>query len=258
MVLYFRSVSAYNVNLSRYIRRNKKVSSKKFKKFVCKFINKIKVKGNGNVIEIAPEDKSNFKFNIVGNNNKIIVRKMANIDFDIVKIRLYGDNNEIFIDEGLAVSSNFDILIGQDHPKFGKVKNSKINIGKNVSIESAEYVTFNSNTFCNIGDNCMLSAGITLYNTDAHPVFDKDSGEVINKVRGITIGEHSWIGLGASVLKNSYVPNDSIIGWKSVYSGNRNTKPFCAYAGNPAKCIKENVTWDTDGAKAGYIENITE
>jgi len=234
------------------------MSSKTLKKFFDRFKNKIKVKGTGNIIDIDPKDKSNFKFKIIGNNNKITIKKMANIGINLVTLRLFGDNCEITIDENFSVSSNFDILIGQNHPKFGKVENARLNIGKNVSIESAEYVTFNSNAYCDICDDCMFSANIMLYNTDAHPVFDKDSGKVINKVKGITIGEHSWIGFGASILKNSFIPDNSIIGWKSVYSGKHNTKQFCAYAGNPAKCVKENVTWDTDGAKAGYIENIIE
>ena len=239
------------------------MSAKKLKLLVRKFINKIKVRGKGNkikvrgkgnIIDIAPEDKPNFNFEIIGDNNKIVVKKMANSGLDIVKVLLYGDNNEIFIDEGLYVSSGFNILIGQNHPNFGKVKNSKINISKNVSMESVEYVTFNSNTYCEIEDDCMFSYNIKLYNTDAHPIFDKTTGEIINKVKGIKIGKHSWIGYGVSILKNSIVPDNSIIGWQSVFTGTK-TQPYCIFAGNPAKCIKENVTWDTNGAKTGYIEN---
>ena len=233
------------------------MSSKKIKQFLYKFISRIRVKGEGNIIDIDSADKSNFKFKIIGNNNKITIKKMANTGIDLVTLRLYGDNCEITIDEGFCVSSNFDILIGQNHPNFGKVNNSRINIGKNVSMESAEYVTFNSNTYCDIGDDCMFSADIKMYNTDGHPVFDKTTGEIINKIKGIKIGKHSWIGLGASILKNSVVPEGSIIGWKSVFAGRGEceTHSYCAFAGNPAKLIKENVTWDTDGAKAGYIEN---
>ena len=190
----------------------------------------------------------------MSSNNRIVVKKMANTGLDIVKLRLYGDNNEIFIDEGLCVSSSFDILIGQNHPNFGKVKNSKINISKNVSMKSVEYVTFNSNTYCEIEDDCMFSSNIKLYNTDAHPIFDKNTEEIINKVKGIKIGRHSWIGYGVSILKNSIVPDNSIIGWQSVFTGVK-TKPYCAFAGNPAKCVKENITWDANDEKAGYIEN---
>ena len=105
-----------------------------------------------------------------------------------------------------------------------------------------------------LADDCMFSSNIKLYNTDAHPIFDKNTEEIINKVKGIKIGRHSWIGYGVSILKNSIVPDNSIIGWQSVFTGVK-TKPYCAFAGNPAKCVKENVTWDTNGAKAGYIDN---
>ncbi|MCQ2743328.1 MAG: hypothetical protein MJ230_00835 [bacterium] len=30
----------------------------------------------------------------------------------------------------------------------------------------------------------------------------------------------------------------------------------CAFAGNPARVVKENVTWDSNGSNCGYIENV--
>ena len=100
----------------------------------------------------------------------------------------------------------------------------------------------------------MFSSDITFYNTDAHPVMDKVTSRVINKVKGISIGNHCWIGQKASVLKNTTIPNDCVIGYGAVVSGTMKEE-FAAYAGNPAKCVKTGIIWDSNGRKHGYIEN---
>ena len=59
------------------------------------------------------------------------------------------------------------------------------------------------------------------------------------------------------ILKNSVVPENSIIGANSVYHGNKYSNSInCIFAGNPAKIIKEDIDWECDGTKYGYIDNI--
>ena len=92
-----------------------------------------------------------------------------------------------------------------------------------------------------------------MFNTDAHPIFDAETNELINKVKGMNGGNHVWLGMNSTVLKNSFVPDNSVVGWGSVYSKNKETRTNCAFAGNPAKIVKENINWDKKGAKCGYI-----
>lgn len=234
-------------------------------KFIQKIIDKIRGKnsikyyiitnGINNIVECSEKDKKILRINIVGNNNFVNIKTLSKFCNGIISINIFGNNCKINIDENFYVSQTFNILIGQNHPCFGKVNNSILNIGKNVTMEQVEYITYNSNVFCEIKDQCMFAYGISLYNTDAHPVFEKDSRKIINKVKGIEIGKHSWIGRGVSILKNSIVPDNSIIGMNAVFSGGGKMQPYCAFAGNPARVIKENVDWDGNGNKYGYIEN---
>ena len=166
---------------------------------------------------------------------------------------MYGNDNEIIIDD-ISINSKLKIRIGQNHKNFGEVNFSNFRIGKNTGIEAMSYYTYNSNSYCTIGERYMLSNEITFYNTDAHPVMDKDSLKVINKVKGISVGEHCWIGQKASILKNTTIPDNCIIGYGAVVSGTLKEKN-AAYAGNPAKCIKTSITWDPNGREYGYIEN---
>lgn len=148
--------------------------------------------------------------------------------------------------------------MGQIHPNFGMIENAHIHIGRNTSFESTSITTFNSNSSVEIGERCMFSFGINVYNTDAHPIMNAESGEIVNKVKSLKIGNHVWVGANATILKNTIIPDDCIVGWGSVvnarYALSSYIKQNCIIAGNPAKVVKTGVSWDSDGSK-GYVQN---
>lgn len=144
--------------------------------------------------------------------------------------------------------------MGQRHDYFGDIENAQFTINKNTSIEDMKYITYNSNSKCIIVEKCMFSFGITLYNTDAHAILDYKTNRLVNFVDGIYVGNHCWVGMNATLLKNTIIPDDCIIGEQSVVSG-RLPVEHSVYAGNPVRLVKENRTWDANGKKYGYIEN---
>ena len=99
----------------------------------------------------------------------------------------------------------------------------------------------------------MFAFNIALYHTDSYPIFDLKTNNIINKVKTMSIGNHVWIGAHVSILKNTIIPNDCIIGWGSVVSG-KFIQTNCIIAGNPAKIVKTGITWDANGSK-GYVQN---
>lgn len=152
------------------------------------------------------------------------------------------------------IGQELRIIQGQNHPYFGQVENTVFEVGKGSSIEGMTCISFNSFAACRIGENCMFSSNITLFNTDAHPILDLQTQKVKNWVHGISIGNHCWLGEKSSVLKNSVIPDDCIIGYNAVVTG-KLSKSHSIYAGNPVRLIKSGVTWDANGANHGYIEN---
>ena len=190
--------------------------------FLQKFIDKIRRKIRNNIsecnnIQIPKEILGNVRLHVVGKDNNIVIKNKNLKGF--VNINIFGNNNTVILDDNVFLSQKMSILIGQNHTNFGEVNNSRFFIGKNTSVESLNYITFNSNTFCEIEEDCMLSYDITIYNTDGHPIFNKDTKEIINKVKGVRIGKHSWIGFNTTIMKNSVVPAHSIIGCHSVFAG---------------------------------------
>ncbi len=95
-----------------------------------------------------------------------------------------------------------------------------------------------------IGDDCMLSHGIELWQTDTHPIFDATTGDRLNSGKNIDVGNHVWCGLHAALLGGCRIGNNSIIGMKSVTSGQ-----FCdgvIIAGSPARIVREGIMWKRD------------
>ncbi|MDE6571192.1 MAG: acyltransferase [Alphaproteobacteria bacterium] len=93
-----------------------------------------------------------------------------------------------------------------------------------------------------IGNNGMFSWGIYIKTDDTHPVFDAATGAVLNRSTGISIGNHVWIGMYATILKNSIIADNSIVGAHSVVAG-KFTEPNTALAGNPARVVKTGINW---------------
>lgn len=211
------------------------------------------ISGGGNILEFDDAVAGNLHLDIIGKGNII---KIANCRFSkhcVVNIDIFGDNNTVIID-GLHLGSRVNIQMGQNHKNFGVVTNSKFIISSGTSIESMNYITYNSNTEFVIEENCMLSFGITVYNTDAHAILDYEQGKLVNYIKGVHVGRHCWIGMNVTIMKNTVIPEDSIVGANSVVSG-RLPQEHAIYAGNPAVLVKENRSWDANGNNYGYIQN---
>jgi len=203
------------------------------------FSEKLQEKNN---IQIQEKNYKNFCVNMEGVNNTIILEDNSLNEKAKINIQLYGDNNNLIIKKGFILSNHLTFEIGRNLKGYGKVQNCRIEIGENTSIESCTMTILNSNSYIDIGRECMFANEINLYNTDSHPVLDFITKKIINRVKGIKIGNHCWIGRSATILKNSIIPDDCIVGWGAVVSS-KFDEQHCAIAGNPARIVKQNITW---------------
>ncbi len=145
---------------------------------------------------------------------------------------------------------------------FGTDGNSKIifngssNISKGCCLKSINkgilrignrvYLNANCKIFCKkeivIGDDALFGWNCTLNDGDGHSIYDKNSNKLINNNKMVYIGKHVWVGADSTLLKGSYIPNNSIIGYGSIVTKKFNQED-CIIAGYPAKIIKENIDW---------------
>jgi len=99
-----------------------------------------------------------------------------------------------------------------------------------------------------IGDDCLLSLGITVRPHDGHLIYSIEDHKRINQGASIFIGDHVWLGQDVLVGKGSVIGSGSVIGAKSFLSG-KTYESNCIYAGVPAKLLKRDVFFDKLAAK---------
>lgn len=172
-----------------------------------------------------------------------------------LSIRFKGKNSIIELHEPLPkfskckfrIKNNSFISIGSSNQKIKKLyisgeSNQKYIIGKNFFTYSCELIGASENYLqIHIGDNCMFSKNIIIRASDGHSLIDKNTKEVLNYGKSITIGNNVWIAGNVTILKGVNIGNNSIIAHGSIVT--KNCEEYCAYAGSPAKLIKKDVTW---------------
>jgi acetyltransferase-like isoleucine patch superfamily enzyme len=92
----------------------------------------------------------------------------------------------------------------------------------------------------------MISWDVTIWNTDCHSILsieDLQNATPKNVGQSLQIGEHCWIGKGASILKNVTLPNNTIVGMGAVVT--KDVPPYAIVAGVPAKVIKYRFDQET-------------
>lgn len=88
-----------------------------------------------------------------------------------------------------------------------------------------------------IGSGCVIGRDVVIRSFDGHTV--EQYGYQISEP--IKIGEHVWIGQGATVLKGVTIGDGAIIAANATVT--KDVPANCIVAGCPAKVVKENVNW---------------
>lgn len=202
----------------------------------------VNVKGKNNKIVICSADGTgDISIDVKGNNNTVFIGKTLNPGQ--IAVGVYCSDGKIEIPH-IDVIKNLTLING-DKENCAKITGGCVRIGEGSNILDASITNPHSDTYISIGKKCMFSSGISVRNTDGHPIYDIETKQCLNKVgagNGIDIGDHVWIGMGVTILKNAAVPNDSIVGTQTVVT-KRFSEPNVILAGNPAKIIRRNITW---------------
>jgi len=91
------------------------------------------------------------------------------------------------------------------------------------------------------GQDVMISWENLFMDSDGHPIYDM-SHNVCNEKKDITIGDTVWFGCRSTILKGTWIANNTIIAANSCVHG-RYEKEYQIIGGVPAITIKEDVTW---------------
>jgi acetyltransferase-like isoleucine patch superfamily enzyme len=172
---------------------------------------------------------------VVGEGSKVVVENTN----DLLKKKIgihCGENCEIFI-HGLIANNTMLNISMSDH--------CKLIIGSNQLINGLVQINMHEPSEIIIGSDC-LWANTTLWTSDMHSIIDTSTGSRINRAKSILIGNKVWLGYNSLILKGSVIPDGSIIGAHAVVTSSTKILANSLVAGNPAKVLRNNVTWDVN------------
>lgn len=132
-----------------------------------------------------------------------------------------------------------------DRPEAEITIGGRCFIGKSTIVSAARV---------SIGDDVMLSWGITIIDHDSHSLeFSQRADDVVEWRHGrknwehvaispVTIQNKAWIGFGATILKGITIGEGAIVGAQAVVT--HDVLQWSVVGGNPAKLIRQQVVPD--------------
>lgn len=161
--------------------------------------------------------------------------KCSNDIKEKIQINIIGKNNIVIVEEAVIVSECLLILIVDD--------NCLVHIGKGCTFEETCISIADRGNRVIIGEDSMFARRTTVLASDFHTIADLKTGKRKNISKEVIIDNHVWIGFGATILKNTHIMSNSIIGAHSVVHGM--VLPNSIFIGTNFRRGHE-VTWDRD------------
>jgi acetyltransferase-like isoleucine patch superfamily enzyme len=187
----------------------------------------IRDQGRHNQIDVADGVRGTLV--IHGDGNVVKVEKpssSANIYIEL------GHDNHIAIGAGCSLGSLFI---------YAKER-ARVEVGARTGFNGLIRLLLHEPRAIRIGAGSLLGGPTDLTVSDMHSIVDAKTGRRLNPPRDIQLGERVWVGQNCIVLKGADIGAGAIIGAGSVVTGA--IAPAVVAAGNPARVVREGVTWN--------------
>ena len=168
--------------------------------------------------------------------SKIFAEKGARLNFGFFthifskrrKSKLIMQEDSSFILTGKAtIQSGAMVFVG---------KGKTLKIGRSAFTSNSKILAHDDIT---IGDNCIFGWECQIFSGDGHPIYQGEN--IVNKDVPVVIEDNVWVGSRALILKGVRVGKGSIVAAGAVVT--KDVPQNCIVAGNPAKIVKENISW---------------
>lgn len=116
----------------------------------------------------------------------------------------------------------------------------KLEIGDNFFCNKNCTISCNDNI--TIGNNVLFGWNVEVLDSDNHKVIHKNRSKASNR-GAITIGDHVWVAAFSHILKNSVVPDGSVVAYHSLVTKTFDGKKLLL-GGCPANVLEEQIEWE--------------
>lgn len=155
----------------------------------------------------------------------------------------------------IVVEDNAELLIGaqvvfESGKCFQRIvvqSLGMIKIGRGSSICVGYNIFCTQGTKIIIGNDCMISWGLSIVSSDGHTIFDIKSSQPINVVKEgisckkVVLEDHVWVGMECRIVGDAFIGTGSIIAAGSVVKGRYPNN--CIIGGQMAKIIRKDISW---------------
>ena len=114
-------------------------------------------------------------------------------------------------------------------------KDAILELGDNFAISASS--TISCRKHMKFGKDIQFSWDCLVMDSDTHAIMD-EQGNRINPNKEIIFDDKVWIGNGCMIQKGTHVPNNCVIGARSVVAGSK-FDDHTIIVGNPAKSVKK-------------------
>ena len=190
--------------------------------------------------------------------NKIIFQNGSDdISFVNSQAVFLGKNNILYIENGTKIQDSTFYYEGDNCVIYLSKNKNKLLLNIDIYHDSAFYIgqdtymngrinaVLSEQKHCVIGDYGLFSFGVWIRTADPHIIYDIDSQERTNLSKSVFLGDHSWVGQYAVLLKGTRMGSGSCVGAMGVVGG-KTIPSNTIWGGNPAKQIKKDVWFTTE------------
>jgi acetyltransferase-like isoleucine patch superfamily enzyme len=187
--------------------------------------------GENNTVEIDPDhlQKGEGRIKLYGSGNTVKIGKPW--EYGWISIQLWNNSN-VLIESGCE----FHVL------HIFAPRGASVCVGEGTTFNGSVELHMTEDKGVTIGKGCLIAADTFFWPSDMHSVVSADTDRRVNPSKEIVLGDRVWVASRCLVLKGSKIGSGSIIGAGSILA--REVPENCVAAGNPAKVVRQNVTWD--------------
>lgn len=143
---------------------------------------------------------------------------------------LLNENASIKFNGRCTMSSGVSLILDLGTLEIGK----NFFCNKNCSISCNDKIT--------IGDDVLFGWNVDVLDSDNHKMIHRNKKNICDRGE-IKIGNHVWVAAFSHILKNSCIPDDSVVAYHSLVTKQFEGKKLLL-AGCPAKVIEEQIEWE--------------